>query len=350
MERTRVGWIDIFKLLGIIAIFCGHLGYDTGKLHDFVFCYHVPLFFFASGIFAGNLDNLRFIDAVKKRLKQIMLPYSFLVVLNMVLIVITSDKDFITYLKYIKQFIWGIRNQMPASSLWFFSCIFCAGVLFEVLRRLLKKKIWILLASIALYFLSITVFPNRPDLQPSWIWNVDSACYYLIYYAFGYTMHEMLLAERQAIFVKSERSRKWRNEILALTGICFLAGYTLSVYLQEDIIGELLLQTIPGFHMIYPVIRAMLLIFFNLVLAKILENFHVLADMGTQTLWLCGNEMIVKKILSAAVEIVGLQIEITSALSAVLYAVIMSVVIIKCLLPVEKQLYLQCFLKSEDLL
>ena len=345
MERTRVGWIDIFKLLGIIAIFCGHLGYDTGNLHDFVFCYHVPLFFFASGIFADNLENMRFIDVVKKRFRQIMFPYFFLVALNMVFIVITSDNDFITYLKYIKQFIWGIRNQMPASSLWFFSCIFCVGVLFELLRRLLKKKIWILLASIVIYFLSITVFPNRPDLQPSWIWNVDSACYYLIYYTFGYTMHEMLLTARQGVFVKSEQGRKWRTEFPVLIGMCFLAGYTLSVYLQEDIV-EKLFQTIPVFYMIYPVIRAMLLIFFNLVLAKILESFHVLADMGTQTLWLCGNEMIVKKILSAVVEIVGLQIEITSALSAVLYAVIMSVVIIKWLLPVERQLYQQCFFKK----
>ena len=57
MEKQRVEWIDIFKLLGIVAIFCGHLGTETGGLHDFVFMYHVPLFFFASGIFAYQLEN-----------------------------------------------------------------------------------------------------------------------------------------------------------------------------------------------------------------------------------------------------------------------------------------------------
>lgn len=353
MERTRVEWIDIFKLLGIIAIFCGHLGEGSGRIHDFVFYYHVPLFFFASGIFADNLAKLRFRDAVKKRFVQIMLPYSFLVIVNMVIIIITTDKDFITYLKYVKQFIWGIRNQMPASSLWFFSCIFCTGVLFEALRRLLKKKIWILPASAAFYFLSITVFPNRPDLWPSWIWNVDSACHYLLYYALGYVLHDRLLAQGQK--TDAGQGKEWKNALLLLIGAGILAGYALSVYLQEDVIGRLLMR-IPGMGMIYPVIRAMLLIFCNLILAKILGKLPALSRMGAQTLWLCGNETVVKKLLSATAGILGFQIEITGALSAILYAALMAVVIMKGLLPVEKKLYQQYrqyliklrLLKSED--
>ena len=50
-EKTRIEWIDILKLLGMIAIFCGHLGEGSGRLRTFVFYYHVPLFFFASGRF-----------------------------------------------------------------------------------------------------------------------------------------------------------------------------------------------------------------------------------------------------------------------------------------------------------
>ena len=142
-KKARVEWIDIVRLLGMIAIFCGHFGTAGGRLHHFVFCYHVPLFFFVSGIFAGNLDGLSFWEAVKKRFVQIMIPYMFFVVINMVVLMATSGDDLITHLKYLKQFIWGIRNHMPTASLWFFPCIFCTGVLFDTLRRVCRKDILI---------------------------------------------------------------------------------------------------------------------------------------------------------------------------------------------------------------
>lgn len=329
-EKTRVEWIDIFKLLGIIAIFCGHFGEAGGRLHVFVFYYHVPLFFFASGIFAGNLEKLAFKDAVKKRFGQIMVPYVFLVVLNMIMIIITSEDDLFTYMKYMKQFIWGIRNQMPAGALWFFTCIFCTGVIFDALRRVCKKDVLIFLAAMVLYLVSVTLFPNRPDQQPSWFWNIDSACHYMIYYALGYLLRKKLTGEEG----RTDRAKRY----LLLAGV-LVTGYAVTVYVQEDIAGKLLVRMIPASGVIYPVLRALLLIFFNLVLAKLLEGFHFLSFAGTQTLWLCGNESIVKAILGAAAELVGLRIEVTDELTALLYAAVMTVVIITCLLPAEKWLY-----------
>ncbi|MBO5207796.1 MAG: acyltransferase [Lachnospiraceae bacterium] len=331
MEKQRVEWIDIFKLLGIVAIFCGHLGTETGGLHDFVFMYHVPLFFFASGIFAYQLEKLSLGQAVKKKFTQIVLPYSFIVVLTMIMIILTTEEDFYTYLRYGKQFIAGIRNQMYASSLWFFSCLFCMSILFDLLRRILKKRSLLLIASIVIYFITIFVFPNRPDQQPSWIFNIDSACHYLIYYAIGHMFYEKLTEE------KTEASKKER--LLLLVGIILLAGYVVLVYLHKDVIGKFLYQSIPGMEYVYPVIRVLLLILFNIILAKMLVGIGKLGEIGSQTLWLCGNEFIVKKILNALADILGVQIKIASALSAILYAIVMVFVIIKILMPIEKKLY-----------
>lgn len=330
-EKTRIEWIDIFKLLGIIAIFCGHFGEAGGRMHVFVFYYHVPLFFFASGIFAGNLEKLTFKDAVKKRFGQIMVPYAFLVVLNMIMIVITSEDNLFTYMKYMKQFIWGIRNQIPAGALWFFTCIFCTGVIFDVLRRVCKKDVLIFLAAMAFYLASVTLFPNRPDQQPSWFWNIDSACHYMIYYALGYLLRKKLTGEEG----RTDRAKRY----LLLAGAVLVTGYAVTVYVQADIAGKLLVRMIPAAGVIYPVLRALLLIFFNLILAKLLEGFQYLSYAGTQTLWLCGNESIVKAILGASAELVGLRIEVSNELTALLYAAVMTVVIITCLLPAEKRLY-----------
>ena len=343
-KKARVEWIDIVKLLGMIAVFCGHFGTAGGRLYGFVFCYHVPLFFFASGIFAGNLDKLSFKDAVKKRFMQIMLPYMFFVIINMAVMILTSGDDMITYLKYVKQFIWGVRNHMPVAALWFFPCIFCTGVLFDVLRRVCRKDIPVVAAAAVLYLISVTLFPNQPDVEPSWFWNIDSACYYMIYYALGYILRNKLIPagnERNGY----DRTRKRRY--LFFTGAVLLTGYAVSIYLQEDIAGNLFCRVVPAAGIIYPVVRAVLLIGFNLILAKLLEGFHFLSYAGTQTLWLCGNENIVKTLLGTAAGLVSLKIEVTGELSVLVYAAVMTVVIIKILLPAEQKLYGKCLRKSD---
>lgn len=335
MEKERIVWLDIAKLLGILAIFCGHLGPETGNLRGFVFLYHVPLFFFISGIFAVRLEQMSFKEAVRKRFEQIIIPYSFLVIITMVMIIVVQENDFIMYLKYLKQFIWGIRNQMYASSLWFFSCLFCVSVLFEVLRRLLKSNVLVLTAAICVYVLSVTLFPNRPDQQPSMFFNIDSACFYLIYYALGFFYGRQLQ--------KAVCGTQWegRKKVVSLAGIVVLSCYVVLVYIGEDIdiFAKLTYHQFPVLNEIYYIVRTLLLIIFNLALAGLLAGFGKLADIGTQTLWLCGNEFIVKQIFNAAASIFGFQITISSALAAVIYAVAMTVFIMKVLVPIEMKLY-----------
>lgn len=43
-KDDRIVWVDNLKALGILAIFCGHMGQYTGYLYEFVFTFHVPLF------------------------------------------------------------------------------------------------------------------------------------------------------------------------------------------------------------------------------------------------------------------------------------------------------------------
>lgn len=334
MKKERIEWIDIAKLLGMIGVFFIHFGPQIGRLYGFAFVGQVQLFFFISGIFAVNLEQLTFKGAVKKRFEQIIIPYVFFVIITMILIVLTADTGFPALLIYLKQFIWGIRNQTYAAALWFFSCLFCMSVLFEVLRRLLRHKGLLLLATIGLYILSIRVFPNRPDAQPSWIFNIDSACYYLIYYTFGYLSIPLL--QKKVNDTKS-------NKIVSLVGIAVLACYAVLVYMGKDleVAANTVYRILPFANEIYLVVRTLLIILFNLVLARLLAGFGKLAHAGAQTLWLCGNEFVVKQIFSAAAGILGLEITITSTLAAFIYAIAMVVFVLKVLMPIEMKFYRQ---------
>ena len=327
----RVEWIDIFKLLGIAAIFCGHLGRGTGGLHDFVFRYHVPMFFFASGIFAARLEGLSIWKSVRKRFEQIMLPYLFFAAVSMIVILLTTEENIYVWLGYGKQFVFGIRNQLPASSLWFFSCLFCMSIFFDLLRRIFKNPVILLFISAIIYLITISVLPNKPNVMPSWIFNIDSALYYMIYYAVGHLFHEKLTEEKKELSV--------RAKLLQVCCAVLLAGYAVLVYMQKDVLGDMLCSSLPGMREIYSVIRTLLLILFQIVLAKLFVGIGNLQEVGAQTLWMCGNEFVVKKIFAALSDIVGLQIQITSALSAILYACAMIWFIYKALMPFEQKMY-----------
>lgn len=330
MKKERIEWIDVLKFLGIMAIFLGHLGEGIMRMHGFVFLYHVPLFFFASGLFADHNDSLSFWKVVKKKWKQLIIPYLFFTIITMIVIILTTEKDFITYLKYVKQFVFGIRNQMPAASLWFFSCLFCMSIIFDLLRRLLKKNWLVMLSVIGLYLCAATLFPNKPDVTPSWIFNLDSACYYMIFYALGYVWKAG----------PAKRDGADNSPLLLKTvGFVVLAGYVVMVYVQEDLVGQLLYRVMPEADLIYPVLRAMLLIIFNIMIAKILTSFQGLAYVGAQTLWLCGNEYIVKTALRSAAEMLGWKIEIMNVPAAFVYVIIMIIVIIYVFVPAEKIMY-----------
>lgn len=263
-----------------------------------------------------------------------MLPYIFFVIISMPVIFLTTSESLRTYMAYGKQFVFGIRNQMYTSSLWFFSCLFCMCIMFDALRRIFKKPILLLLASFILYFVTIFLLPNNPGEKPSWIFNIDSAMYYMIYYAVGYLFRGKL---REA-----DGNACVRKKIFRLAGVILLTGYVVCVYLRKDIFTIYLYQIVPQVKLIYPIIRALLLIGFQMVLAKCLVGIGSLSEVGAQTMWLCGNEFVVKKIFTAMADIVGVQIEINSAFSAVVYVFILICFIYKILLPLEKKLYGKC--------
>lgn len=48
-ENRRIQWIDVAKGIGIYAIWIGHMGSVVGMSYEYVFQWHVNLFFFLSG-------------------------------------------------------------------------------------------------------------------------------------------------------------------------------------------------------------------------------------------------------------------------------------------------------------
>lgn len=68
-EQNRIHWIDQVKGWGILMVAYGH---NFPLFEEYIYTFHMPLFFLVSGIFHSKKTT---ITVLKKRAKQLLIPY-----------------------------------------------------------------------------------------------------------------------------------------------------------------------------------------------------------------------------------------------------------------------------------
>ena len=72
-NNKRLDYLDVAKGIGILLVILGHcqLG-RIGRAHSLIYSFHMPLFFFISGVCFSN--KYTFSTLAVKRFRQIILP------------------------------------------------------------------------------------------------------------------------------------------------------------------------------------------------------------------------------------------------------------------------------------
>ncbi|WP_366559045.1 acyltransferase family protein [uncultured Fusobacterium sp.] len=181
MEKERIEWIDTLKFLGIFSIYLGHLGSIPNNIRSFVFSYHVPLFFLISGFFNKKIELKEYFLFIKDSFKKYMYPYYFFTLISLIYISIRNNSfsfnNFIYSITGIRNHVWG--------GLWFFSCLFIIKITYNLILAIFKNKFIVFIISIFLYVISMKYLPHIPRMNPKWVYNVDSAFFYIIFYSLG---------------------------------------------------------------------------------------------------------------------------------------------------------------------
>ncbi len=322
-KSERVYWIDVAKFFGIFAIYLGHFMTAAGKSYPFVFTHHVPLFFLISGC-TENFNHEKDIGKyIIKKLKSIMFPFWLFSLLSIIVQVILNDSD----LAAIKEMLvlvgkGTIRNSFFAGGLWFLTCLFVMQILFFFIKQL-KKPIFILAVCIALFLIA----QHIKDI-PSWVYNIDSAFQFIIFYAIGFVAFPAILK----LFELNTKSKK---VFFILSGmLSFL--YSALLFEGINILG--FITAIPVISYFSSVFCAVSVIWLYFVVARLCENVPAFYKTGKNTLYLCGNEWIVKKIILTLISILGLKLKINSPLSAYLYTGFLLWITNKYFIPIEKEI------------
>lgn len=136
-DNERIIYIDIAKCIGMFMVIHNHLGlkYSNNIIKILFASFHMPLFFFLSGIVkSDNIDERRLEDYFLKRVATILIPFylwSF--------VFMNFDLKSFAYILY------GSNRSISAAGgvggSWFLPCFFLADMLFIFSKKLLRKNI-----------------------------------------------------------------------------------------------------------------------------------------------------------------------------------------------------------------
>lgn len=133
MFIERLSYIDTAKF---IAILCIVLGHSNTPLHDFLYSFHVQMFFICTGfVFFQKFNNIKdyIQQGLPKLIKRIYIPYILLVLIFN----IQLKAENIPWL------LWGsdqtVMHDKQYSFMWFLPTYFSAIVIWNILNILLRK-------------------------------------------------------------------------------------------------------------------------------------------------------------------------------------------------------------------
>lgn len=186
----------------------------------------------------------------------------------------------------------------------------CYFYIFFILKRIFNNRWLLLLLGVVSITISETLLPHRPIIQPWWYWNIDSALYYLFYFTLGYAFFPFI---RQLLSSRSNLAR-WSVIVSAIL-VTFYAG---TLLIGKDLIA-IGLKNIPGSGYVVHVLGAMCLIWFNIFLAQLLSSIPILKQLGSDTLYLCGSEQIIRHFTPPLFAFFGWNIAFTSPIGAIIF-------------------------------
>ncbi len=194
MATSRNYTIDALKAFGIFCIVLGHNDYTI--LGDYIYSFHIPLFFFVSGL-VFNPDRYRsFNYFLVKRTQALLIPYFLISIILFVFWFLVGRKfgasaDMnlspinnligIFYAQGGNEYMdWGIP-------MWFLPCLFVLSLLFYFIAKLKTKHI-----AIALAFSGIIGFIYSKHYNIHIPWSIDIAFAAIPFYGTGYLFRDFI--------------------------------------------------------------------------------------------------------------------------------------------------------------
>ena len=135
LMRKRIEWIDMVKFICMFCVMINHLDCHSQNLYNFYYPFYLAGFFFCSGYCYKPLESFK--DLIKKKAKQLLLPWFIYSNLNILISSAISIKDHEGFLQEVLKNLLQIRTY--GDRLWFLVALFVTFIPFYFLVKYMEK-------------------------------------------------------------------------------------------------------------------------------------------------------------------------------------------------------------------
>ncbi len=188
LKKGRYDYIDIAKALGMLTIMWGHIA--IGKSVTFVYAFHIPLFFFLSGMVFVKDKYRDFGSFVKRRVKTLIVPY---IIYSIITWAIWAVFSYATHAKVESYWMPLLQTFIAQGSegylvhnvpLWFVSCLFLIELVYFWTAKL--PDVWNVVVCVSLAVIGYLLVNDCKFFDFTTLpWSLDVAMMALIFYCSG---------------------------------------------------------------------------------------------------------------------------------------------------------------------
>lgn len=172
LSSGRNEYLDALKGVGIILMVIGHV---QSPIRDFIFSFHMPLFFFISGYLFKDRDST---DILKRNWKKVLIPYLLTCIAIWLFMALLHKYTWglSIFLANGSESVWGFEGY-SVGPLWFLVCYSVSLLLFHYLLKI--RSVDLQLCSLIGFWVLAYLIKQQFGLQPLGLLNAIPACFCL---------------------------------------------------------------------------------------------------------------------------------------------------------------------------
>lgn len=187
--KKRIEWIDILRAISMFIVILGHTAIKD-EYQKIIYSFHMPLFFFISGLVFNPHKNLTNKQFVKKKFKAYIIPYFWMNIITLPLWIINFKMYRHAEPKLIDLIFGALysNNEVitaTTNAAWFLTTMFLVDICFRFIYMKFynrpKKLFVIIILLSSLSFIENILFPNF-----YWPWHLEVVPVGVSLYYVGY--------------------------------------------------------------------------------------------------------------------------------------------------------------------
>lgn len=218
MATNRNHTVDILRGCAIFFVVFGHVTHNV-ELRTYIWGFHIPIFFFLSGLLFKKEKFLCFRNFLASRFKSLLVPYAIFYLLTYIYWLLVerhvrgADISPISQLFGLVYGTYDMRFMMFNGALGFIPCLFSMEISFWLLAKS-KRKGCILFFSLISYVTGLYM-----STVAGWLpWGICAALIGMVFYSLGFLNKGLL------VYYRSSTRSRLSNFVLFL---CLLGGQIL---------------------------------------------------------------------------------------------------------------------------